>query len=208
MSCLRLEFQLKHLNGIEQTTKLNKFANMTKPTKISNSKAQDLHINKNCQSIFDEEKSHNQKYISSSTGVGVTQHHPFHVGYQSSDKICFTRNTKDALKSVRLQDLITFNSSVMKLYQDTEIEVFVHHPYHLVDSFDKPKYKGSLTSILPQDTAKEDKAIKTLVVKISQIKHLRKRSDSNMPCNMPLFYVYFLFLIKDKECLLKRWNHK
>ena len=68
MSCLRLEFQLKHLNGIEQTTKLNKFANMTKPTKINNSKAQDLHINKNCQSIFDEEKSHNQKYIFNSRG--------------------------------------------------------------------------------------------------------------------------------------------
>ena len=42
MSCLRLEFQLKHLNKIEQTTKLNKFADMEEPTKTNDSEAQDL----------------------------------------------------------------------------------------------------------------------------------------------------------------------
>ena len=104
-----------------------------------------------------------------------------HLGYQTADKICYTRNSNDALKTIRLHDLITFDSSVIKRYEDTEIEIYIHHPYHLIESLDKPKYKASfryLLSILKPN----DDGPKTIEFKISQIKQLRKRSDSPNPC--------------------------
>ena len=103
------------------------------------------------------------------------------LGYQNADKICFTRNSNDALKTIRLHDLVTFESSVIKRYEDTEIEIFIHHPYHLIESFDKPKYKASFRYLLSILKPNGD-GPKTLEFKISQIKQLRKRSDSPNPC--------------------------
>ena len=104
-----------------------------------------------------------------------------HLGYQTAEKICFTRNSNDALKTIRLHDSITFDSSIIKRYEDTDLEIYIHHPNHLIKSFDKPKYKASfryLLSILKPN----DDGPKTLEFKISQIKQLRKRSDSPNPC--------------------------
>ena len=126
--------------------------------------------------LMAENKSHNQKYISSSTGVGVTQHHPFHVGYQSSDKICFTRNSTDKLDLIRNHDTITLDKSFIMpgVQSNLEMIAFVHYPGHLLRNFEKPIFRSTLGSY---DSAN------TLELKISHITTLIKRSDSNVQCN-------------------------
>lgn len=114
-----------------------------------------------------------------------------HLSYQTADKICFTRNNDDALKSIRTHDLITFKSSIIgnKTYnKDAEIQVFIHSPNQLIRSFDKPKYKSSL-SLFTSSLSKRKKLGSTvkdtniLEFKISQVKQMRRRPDSSVPCN-------------------------
>ena len=109
----------------------------------------------------------------------------FHLSYQTANTICFTRNTNDALKSIRRFDLINFNSSVIghETYKDTVIQVFVHAPNQLVRSIDKPKYEASFAHFTSTLKGTIDKGPKVLEFKISQVQQLRKRSDSHVPCN-------------------------
>ena len=78
--------------------------------------------------------------------------------------------------------MLTFNSTILKRYPKTEIEVFIHHPHQLIRSFKDAKYKASfeyLTSTLEADS---NKSPKTLEFKITQVKQLRKRHTSATPC--------------------------
>ena len=111
-----------------------------------------------------------------------------HLSYQTAEKICFTRKSVDYLKSIRLKDLITFNSSVVghDVYKDTEIQVFIHLPGQLIRSFDTPSYKASLlyfTSTLNRNGNKEPSL---LSFQVSQVKQIRKREKSNLPCNQKI----------------------
>ena len=40
------------------------------------------------------------------------QHVPFHIGYQTSDETCFTRNSSDRLKQIRLYDEVHIDRSL------------------------------------------------------------------------------------------------
>ena len=115
----------------------------------------------------------------------VTFDAPIHLSYQTADRICFTRNSDDLEMSTRLHDLITFDSSIIghPKYESTELEVFIHHPGQLIRSFDKPKYKSSLAHFVSTLNRTKDKGPKVLEFKISEIKTLRKRPDSNNACN-------------------------
>ena len=105
---------------------------------------------------------------------------PLHLAYQTADTICFSRKSSDTLGSVRLIDLIIIDSSVIRFYQETEMKIFVHYPGQLITSFEKAKYSTSfahLISVLNGTTPK------VLEFKLTENKRLKKRHDSNEPCN-------------------------
>ena len=131
-----------------------------------------------------------------------------HLSYQSADKICFTRNSNDLLKSIRLRDLITFNSTLMNRYNHTIIQVFIHRPEHLIASFDNPKHISSFPQLMTSLYDGTEKEIKVLEFKISQVKQLRKRSDSNAPCNSDINNYDHYFkdqIIKELGCIPPYW---
>ena len=131
------------------------------------------------------EKKKQDVHFKNNQNANETLEAYFHLSYQTANTICFTRNTNDALKSIRRFDLINFNSSVIghETYKDTVIQVFVHAPNQLVRSIDKPKYEASFAHFTSTLKGTIDKGPKVLEFKISQVQQLRKRSDSHVPCN-------------------------
>ena len=133
------------------------------------------------------------------------------LSYESPDTLCFTRKPDERLNSIKLQDMITFNSSKLRSdrYKDAEIQIFIHHPGQLMSSFDQPKYASSFSYLL--STLKEDGTTpKILDFKISQCRVLRKRHDSNIPCNKQISnYDQFIQmeLIKHLECIPPYWKN-
>ena len=119
------------------------------------------------------------------TGQDDSNHMPLEYSYQSADTICFTRKSNDSRNLVRLHDSITFRGSILghELFNETEIKVFIHNPNQLISSFSKPKYVASFSYFLSTLIGKNESNFNTLEFKISQCKILRKRHDSNIPCN-------------------------
>ena len=72
---------------------------------------------------------------------------PFYVGYQTPDSICFTRNPQDPTGSIRLYDHLSFNGFIFdnKMYEDTEIQLFVHYPKQLVRKLNNPVFSSSFS---------------------------------------------------------------
>ena len=52
---------------------------------------------------------------------------PFHIGYQSSDETCFTRNSSYEPNIVRREDSIFF-ADLPRIDQNLEMRVIVHYP--------------------------------------------------------------------------------
>ena len=155
------------------------------------------------------EKATNDVYFLNDGNHNKTLDAYIQLSYQVADNICFTRKSNDPLKSIRLHDLVTFNSSVIKRYNDTEIQVFIHHPNHLIASFDKPKYKASFQYLMDTLSSNTGQGAKTLEFKISQIKQLRKRSDSNAPCTYDIidYDRYFQEEVnKELRCVPPYWR--
>ena len=101
---------------------------------------------------------------------------PFYVGYHTAQMICFTRKLNDRLYSIKVYDQLSFNRSIMQngMYDDTEMSIFVHHPTQLMRSIDHPSFEASFH---------EYQKNKLLELKVSQGTFLKKRPDSNDPCN-------------------------
>ena len=133
---------------------------------------------------FTEKEKHDAIYNSKTKRIESLES-LFHLSYQTANMICFTRDTNDASKSIRLYDLIIFNSSVIghDSYKNTDIQVFIHAPNQLIRALDKPRYEASFSYFTSTLEENEYKGPKILEFKISQIQQLRKRSDSNSPCN-------------------------
>ena len=129
------------------------------------------------------EASENEAHFTKNREENSTADPHINLSYQTADKICFTRNSNDPIGSIRIQDLITFDTSVCKWFNDTEIQVFIHSPNQLIRSFDKPKYEATFQYLMSTLNGPESEGSKQLEFKISQIKQLRKRSDSSNPCS-------------------------
>ena len=129
------------------------------------------------------EASENEAYFRNNQDENATADPYLKLSYQTADKICFTRQSNDAIESIRIHDLIAFNTSVVKWFKDTEIQVFIHSPNQLIRSFDKPKYESTFQHLISTLNGPEGEGSKQLEFKISQIKQLRKRSDSSNPCS-------------------------
>ena len=119
----------------------------------------------------------------------MNQH--IHLAFQSPEKICYSRNSTDYPASIRLHDLITLNSNAIKksiitetgITYDTQMEIFVHFPNHLIQSFGKAKYSTSFSHLLSTLIAPNDTTPRVLEFKLSECKRLKKRAQSNDPCS-------------------------
>ena len=101
---------------------------------------------------------------------------PFKVGYHTPEMICFTRDSNESIGSIRLNDHMFLNIPVLNhtLYEETEMEIFVHYPGQLIRSLNNPILSLSFG---------EYQLGKMLEIKLSQGTVLRKRADSNEMCN-------------------------
>ena len=130
---------------------------------------------------FDTEDFSANTIISKDHDWNATNKPPMHLSFQSADMICFSRVSNDALNLIRLDDLITIDSSVLHYYKETYMEIFVHYPNHLISSFGKAKYStrfSHLISILNNGATP-----KILEFKLTELKRIKKRDDSKQPCS-------------------------
>ena len=105
---------------------------------------------------------------------------PFEIGFQTPDLICFTRVSNDQHNSVRLHDWFKFHRRTLEheTFKSAEIKVFIHYPGQLMRSFDNPSFHSKLGEITWW---------RQYLFRISHVTVLRKRPDSNLPCNHELY---------------------
>ena len=110
---------------------------------------------------------------------------PFYFGYISPEMICFTRNTTDFLGSLRSYDWLAFKGDILgkKIYQNVIFKIYIHYPGHLIRSFHKPNFESSIRSITRGSAADSTMWEKILKLTLSQVLVLRRRQDSNEPCD-------------------------
>ena len=110
---------------------------------------------------------------------------PFYFGYISPEMICFTRNTTDFLGSLRSYDWLAFKGDILgkKMYQNVIFKTYIHYPGHLIRSFHKPNFESSIRSITRGSAADSTMWEKILKLTLSQVLVLRRRQDSNEPCD-------------------------
>ena len=157
--------------------------------------------------VYTSEIKENDAYFKSNQDKNSSAKAQMILSYQMADRICFSRPSSDPLNLIRVQDLIGFNSSVIKWYKDTELQVFIHSPNQLIRSFDKPKYEAKFEYLM--STLDGPKAPKLLEFTISQVKQLRKRSDSNTPCSKQVedYDKFYQGQISQKlGCVPPYWN--
>ena len=101
---------------------------------------------------------------------------PFHIGHQTPNEICFTRDSKYERDLIRTHDLISLNRQLLEpgINQNVEIRIIIHYPGQLIRDFDNPSFRSLLGSY-------NDKKIVEL--KISSVIKLKRRQKSNVRCN-------------------------
>ena len=107
------------------------------------------------------------------------KHVPFHIGYQTSDEVCFTRDSSDRLKLIRLYDEILFNRSLTNVGNNRRLDVKVifHYPGQLIERLNIPSQQFNLENMV-------NKYSETMVWKwkVSQVSVLKNRPDSFPLC--------------------------
>ena len=138
---------------------------------------------------FSSEDSSMDTHVTITNNGNESKEHPLYLSFQTADTICFSRNTDQNSKSIRLNDLITLNSSALSesvkyedtLLEDTQLDIFVHYPNQLMQSFGKAKYSTSFSQLL---STLNDTDPKILEFKLSECKRIKRRVDSNVPCSV------------------------
>ena len=107
---------------------------------------------------------------------------PFYVGLQTPENLCFTRRDPidDETNEIRAYDFISFEGYLVwtrGMYNSLEFQIIIHHPRHLMRSFDNPTFQYTFLDYYNYNRDK------ILEVMISHVSVIRKRSDSNTPCN-------------------------
>ena len=127
---------------------------------------------------------------------------PFSINYQTSEAICFERDSTYVSNLIRMEDVLTLRRSLMEnvLYKDTDIQIFIHYPNHLIRSLAMP----SFTSSFPHYQHN-----KQLSFKMAQSTMIRRRPDYNDPCNSAMVdYDRYLMnvVINETKCTPPYWN--
>ena len=122
-----------------------------------------------------QQHNHTVHYGIGTAGLRL-QKHPFFIGYQTFDEICFTRNSIDEVDKIRLHDFLSMNRSLLDPgnHLKVELRIIFHYPGQLLRSFENPSFRSTLGAYIGN---------KVLEMKVSHVTILRKREDSNVPCN-------------------------
>ena len=149
------------------------------------------------------EKQENTTYYGSHARAGSKGGEiPFHVGYNSPNQICFTRNSMDSLDLIRGHDLISLESSLLKSgsHSSVEFKVVVHYPGQLLRNIDNPNFRSSFQSYQTDGI---------LALRISHVTTLIKRSSSNVRCDDSIQNDDIKFqneIVQNIGCIPVYWN--
>ena len=126
----------------------------------------------------------------------------FYIGFLTPNMICLTRNSNDRKGATRLYDDLVLERQLFNntLYKDTILKIIVHYPGHLIQSINNQRFSSSFSKY-QVDTLAE--------FKLSQGTLLRKRPDSNEPCNDKIndHDAYLQREIsKEFDCVPPYWN--
>ena len=104
---------------------------------------------------------------------------PFYVSHVEPKTICFTRKSMYVKDLILKSDLISMSLEKMKGWnQYLYFKVFVHHPGQLTRVLDTPIFSSLVDDI--------NDHCNHMIFYISQVTVLRKRFDSNTPCDQYL----------------------
>lgn len=110
---------------------------------------------------------------------------PFYVSHQDPESICFTRQEDELANTIRISDMISlFKSKLEEFEPQTTFNFYLHHPGQLLRVLHSPIYRSTVSQFLAEDGMEVKN--NQLVLKISMVSILRKRSDANIPCNNTL----------------------
>ena len=129
-------------------------------------------------------------------------HIPFYVGYHSPNKVCFTRDSSFNLELIRVKDLISLKKSLFGPgnHLHLEFRIMIHYPGQLIRSFKNPAFRSTLSSYTTN---------KVLELKVSHVTILRKRKNSNIPCDEHIEkddLKILLEVIERIECIPVYWQ--
>ena len=131
---------------------------------------------------------------------------PFYVSYLDPQAVCYTRKDDPKENTIRIEDKIHLKASALKKFnkKETILNIFMHHPGQLLRVFDAPIYQWNFYHVIGGIRKP------TLNFKVSQVSILRKRPDSNSPCNPDLYYDDLEFMrqvSKDVGCTPVYWKY-
>ena len=130
------------------------------------------------------------------------------LGYQTPNKVCFTRSTNDSLDTVRRYDRLDFDGSIFgnQKYQNVGFEIFIHYPQQLLRSLNRPVFKSTVGG---RKVSGRNFWRHLLRITISENTVLRKRSGSNVPCDPGLVdddVKLQTQIAKSIQCIPIYWN--
>ena len=106
----------------------------------------------------------------------------FKLTYQTWNERCFTRISDDEDGVRRKYDFLSMRYSILKdkLFEGTEFKLIVHYPGQMIRSMHKPGLTASFNALTSQMGGLK---IKLRELFIQQVTVLKKRKNSNQPCN-------------------------
>ena len=86
------------------------------------------------QANFTAENSMHSTFDRSKKVTKTSLEPPFNVGFQTPDKICFTRNSNFVLGLIRLEDSLALNTNLLNnvMYENTNMEIYIHYHYYYI----------------------------------------------------------------------------
>lgn len=135
---------------------------------------------------------------------------PFYIGYQTPETICFTRTSNDTLGSIRMYDWLLFNKDIIgnEKYQSAKMMIYLHYPGQLLRSYHTPVFKSGISFT----AFNEEKNFwdRLLTITVTQVMLLRKRANSNVPCDPNLVNDDEKLqkeIIRKIDCIPIYWRH-
>ena len=120
-----------------------------------------------------------------------------------------TRNSNDQKQTIRSYDWISLKANVLMepKFEDTGLGIILHYPGQLVRSLHKPAFKSTFSGL---STSNNDQEPNLREINILQVTVLKRRTDSNDPCNDEIVDddIHFIQeMVKQIGCIPVYWSH-
>ena len=139
----------------------------------------------------------------------IKNNFPFKMTFQTPTSACFTRNANDQKMAIRSYDWISLKANVLmdQQFEYTGLELILHYPGQLVRSLHKPAFKSTFSGLFKGNNGEEPNLRE---LNILQVTVLKKRPDSNEPCNDEIIDddTHFIQeMVKQIGCIPIYWSH-